>query len=71
MIPDRPLLAAHVKELQRKLNGLSEWTGNPDRPFPGDAVALAVQLRSLAVLMVAGDDAPAGPSAGHHEGNCP
>ncbi len=53
MIADRRYLATRVHELQLELSLLSEWTENPDRPFPGDAVALAGQLRRLAELLTA------------------
>lgn len=51
MIADRRYLAAQVRELQLELSLLSEWTESPDRPFPGDAVALAGQFRRLAELL--------------------
>lgn len=43
-------------ELQHKLGELAEWTGKPDRPFPGDAVALGDQLHRVAELLQGSDD---------------
>lgn len=62
MIADRPYLAAQVKDLQLELSLLSEWTDNPDRPFPGDAVVLADRLRWVALLLLADDHMPKGGS---------
>lgn len=58
MIADRPYVAAQVKDLGLRLGELTEWTDNPARPFPGDAVRLAEQLRWVAVLLLADDETP-------------
>jgi hypothetical protein len=61
MIADRPYLADEVKNLQLKLDELADWTDNPAKPFPGDAVALADQCRWMALLLLADDDMPERP----------
>jgi hypothetical protein len=58
VIADRGYLAAQVKDLRLTLSDLVEWTDNPARPFPGDAVALADQLTWLAALLLADNDIP-------------
>lgn len=68
MIADRQFLAAQVKEIQRALNELTDWTDNPARQFPGDAAALADQLRWLALLLQADSDMPEdGPTTGRKD----
>lgn len=62
MIADRPYLADQVKAVQLELSGLTDWTDNPARPFPGDAVALAEQLQWVAALLLADDEIPGGPA---------